>query len=283
MATRTSIRPRPVDVQKQLIIVRNLEELDSTDGIREAELVCVQVRHHSTAKDAVQALALQEDAEYRVVDCIRHMRTRRNTARTSLCLRLAVSPPTIGTTFLSSRSRSHTSTEEVRSSIAIATVTLQHRCTDYTACQPGWQHESPSPGTGSSLTIICLPAGGVGYQVDGYVEYDLDNDDEDWLEKYNQGQTRLQSVKLERMLWKLDVACGEATDRVLTAAGAGPCASQSRQPAAPPADPHHLLQVQHLQPCEHQHAMATSLPDASMLLLPQVPPKQRRTLPPRWQ
>jgi enhancer of polycomb-like protein len=39
MATRTSIRPRPVDVQKQLVIVRNLEDLDSTDGIREAELV----------------------------------------------------------------------------------------------------------------------------------------------------------------------------------------------------------------------------------------------------
>jgi hypothetical protein len=51
------------------------------------------------------------------------------------------------------------------------------------------------------------------------VEYDLDNDDEDWLEKYNQGQSRLASEKLERMLWKLEVSCADATDRVLTTAG----------------------------------------------------------------
>ena len=29
------------------------------------------------------------------------------------------------------------------------------------------------------------------------VEYDLDNDDEDWLEKYNDGQNRLPAEKLE--------------------------------------------------------------------------------------
>ncbi len=91
----------------------------------------------------------------------------------------------------------------------------------------------------------------MGYQVDGYVEYDLDNDDEDWLEKYNQGQTRLQSVKLERMLWKLDVACGEATDRVLTAAGAGPCASPGNLLIHQQISLHHLLQSQHLKCCQH--------------------------------
>ncbi len=33
MATRTSFRPRPVDVNKQLTIVRDLSELDTTDGL----------------------------------------------------------------------------------------------------------------------------------------------------------------------------------------------------------------------------------------------------------
>ena len=32
------------------------------------------------------------------------------------------------------------------------------------------------------------------------VEYDLDNDDEDWLEAYNDGQNRLPAEKLELMI-----------------------------------------------------------------------------------
>ena len=54
------------------------------------------------------------------------------------------------------------------------------------------------------------------------VEYDLDNDDEDWLEKYNDGQNRLPAEKLEVMISKLEVACGEANDAqmAITAAAA---------------------------------------------------------------
>jgi len=33
--TRTSIRPRPVDINKQLTIVRDIGELDTTDGLKE--------------------------------------------------------------------------------------------------------------------------------------------------------------------------------------------------------------------------------------------------------
>ena len=44
------------------------------------------------------------------------------------------------------------------------------------------------------------------------VEYDLDNDDEDWLEAYNDGQNRLPAEKLELMIWKLEIACGEANE-----------------------------------------------------------------------
>ncbi|WIA18855.1 hypothetical protein OEZ85_003533 [Tetradesmus obliquus] len=54
------------------------------------------------------------------------------------------------------------------------------------------------------------------------VEYDLDNEDEDWLATYNLGRTRLNDVLFERMLWKLELECAAATEHALTAAGAGP-------------------------------------------------------------
>jgi enhancer of polycomb-like protein len=44
------------------------------------------------------------------------------------------------------------------------------------------------------------------------VEYDLDNDDEDWLTEYNDGQNRLPAEKLESMIWKLEIHCGEANE-----------------------------------------------------------------------
>lgn len=47
------------------------------------------------------------------------------------------------------------------------------------------------------------------------VEYDLDNEDEDWLEKYNDGQNRLPAEKLEVMIWKLELACGEANEQIM--------------------------------------------------------------------
>lgn len=47
---------------------------------------------------------------------------------------------------------------------------------------------------------------------DDVVEYDLDNDDEDWLVEYNNGQNRLPAEKFEAMVWRLEVACGEANE-----------------------------------------------------------------------
>ena len=47
------------------------------------------------------------------------------------------------------------------------------------------------------------------------MEYDLDNEDEDWLTTYNDGQNRLPAEKFEAMIWKLEVRCGEATETAM--------------------------------------------------------------------
>lgn len=44
--TRTSFRPRPLDINRQLPIVRDLSELDSTDG-----LVSREITHNHEALD----------------------------------------------------------------------------------------------------------------------------------------------------------------------------------------------------------------------------------------
>jgi len=61
--------------------------------------------------------------------------------------------------------------------------------------------------------------GGVAYRDDDLVEYDLDNDDEDWLEAFNRHQdSRLSDTKFERMLWKLELAWAESAEATLTPA-----------------------------------------------------------------
>mmetsp|Transcript_12554 Transcript_12554/g.41388 ORF Transcript_12554/g.41388 Transcript_12554/m.41388 type:complete len:475 (+) Transcript_12554:175-1599(+) len=52
-------------------------------------------------------------------------------------------------------------------------------------------------------------------QSSDFVQYDLDNEDEDWLKSYNDGQNRLPPEKFELMLWRLETACEEATERAL--------------------------------------------------------------------
>ena len=59
MTTRTSFRPRPLDITKQLAIVRDLEDLDSADG-----LVSRDVTHNHEALD-------KENEEVRSIFCRR--------------------------------------------------------------------------------------------------------------------------------------------------------------------------------------------------------------------
>jgi hypothetical protein len=67
--------------------------------------------------------------------------------------------------------------------------------------------------------------GGVGYLDERFVEYDLDSEDERWLGALNGGQDRLPPRRLESLIWRLELANAETTDRALAGAGA---------PVAPP-------------------------------------------------
>jgi hypothetical protein len=95
---------------------------------------------------------------------------------------------------------------------------------------------------------VCC-AGGSNFAVPDYVEYDLDNEDEDWLQAFNRtgasssskptgtgtaggatavpssavagaaggavcegGEQRLSDVRLERMLWRLELAWAESVE-----------------------------------------------------------------------
>jgi len=53
------------------------------------------------------------------------------------------------------------------------------------------------------------------------VEYDVDTDDDRWLENINRGQDRLSHQKFELMISKLEHANAKANDRTLSAAGEG--------------------------------------------------------------
>lgn len=54
------------------------------------------------------------------------------------------------------------------------------------------------------------------------MEYDLDSEDERWLETFNGNQERLTEEKFEMMIWKLDAGNAAANDRVWAMSGAAP-------------------------------------------------------------
>ncbi len=63
-------------------------------------------------------------------------------------------------------------------------------------------------------------AGGIGYHDERFIEYDLDKEDEEWLEAFNRGQEdRLPARRMELLMWRLECANAEATDSALAAAG----------------------------------------------------------------
>lgn len=117
--------------------------------------------------------------------------------------------------------------------VSVVAVDLQPKQAIQEPHQPG--KEIPIPGVTivPTYAIDYLPTfrerntyirgkGGDGYHDPTYVEYDLDSEDERWLEEFNGDQERLSVHKFEMMLWKLDVHNAEATDRVLTLSGCQP-------------------------------------------------------------
>lgn len=66
----------------------------------------------------------------------------------------------------------------------------------------------------------------MGWARDDYVEYDLDNEDEDWLEAFNGGPpgstgvARLAEDKFEAMLYRLEVSNAEANQHLMGDSGA---------------------------------------------------------------
>lgn len=47
------------------------------------------------------------------------------------------------------------------------------------------------------------------------MDYDLAEEDRQWLDAFNMGQERLPYRRLELLLWRLDTANAEATDTIL--------------------------------------------------------------------
>lgn len=62
-------------------------------------------------------------------------------------------------------------------------------------------------------------AGGFGHKDENFVEYDLDERDLEWLEKFNNGQDKLPARRFELLLWRLEMINAEANERHTTAAG----------------------------------------------------------------
>ncbi|GIL51503.1 hypothetical protein Vafri_7475 [Volvox africanus] len=155
MATRTSIRPRPVDTSRQLNIVRDFAELDKTD-----DLDASQPQPPAAAFEQPPAGSQKKKKEVKEIPV-----------------------------------------PEVR---IVAGYTREY------------------------LPLFRIPdtyirgKGGVGWAREDYCEYDLDNDDEDWLEAFNEGAAnRLSEEKFELMLWRLETANAEANQRVMSEAGSG--------------------------------------------------------------
>lgn len=79
-------------------------------------------------------------------------------------------------------------------------------------------HKLGRPGCIFSI-LMATYTGGIGYLDERFIEYDLDPEDENWLEAFNRGQQRLPVRRFELLLWRLEVANADATDAALAAAG----------------------------------------------------------------
>ncbi|GMH45154.1 hypothetical protein BSKO_13111 [Bryopsis sp. KO-2023] len=178
MASRVSFRPRPLDVNKPLCVVKDLAELDSSDA-----LVSRDVTHNHEALD-------KNNEEVQMV------KTDKNRKGKEIPIPLVRQVPTYEEDYLPIFDKPET---------------------------------------------YLRGKGGTGFADNDFVEYDIDTEDEEWVENLNKGQPRLNEGKFERMLWKLELACSAATEKTLRAAGAS---LAERRSSAAAASVEHLTQDQ---------------------------------------
>ena len=164
IATRTSFRPRPLDVNKPLKIVRNLDDLDHRGDPNAGR----GVTHGHEALDADNEAVLRVKGDGK-----------------------AAAAADIPIPHIS----------------AVDTYEQDYR-PDYRRCI-------------SYKRSGLIPAAP---QAQEFVQYDLDSDDEEWLEEFRcdtlPGDGRLPAETFELMLWKLEVVCRQETEQAFTAAGA---------------------------------------------------------------
>mmetsp|Transcript_10442 Transcript_10442/g.29715 ORF Transcript_10442/g.29715 Transcript_10442/m.29715 type:complete len:525 (-) Transcript_10442:261-1835(-) len=155
--TRLSFRPRPLDITKQLEIVRDSKELDDQDGN-----VSRQITHSHEALDAENEQVLM----------VQNKKARGGKE---------IPIPEVG--FVPTYKKDY--------------YPLYKPPVTYLHGKPGQSYYGPN-----------------------FVEYNLEMDDLKWLDDYTGHTGILTEENFELMLWKLEVACAEATDRTLVAAGA---------------------------------------------------------------
>ncbi len=165
VATRTSFRPRPLDVNKPLKIVRNTEDLDNR-GDPNAGGRGVTHGHEALDADNEAVLRVKGDG--------------------GKAAAADIPIPHINVV--------DTYEQDYRPDFK--------RCISYKR---------------SGLVPEAAPA-------QEFVQYDLDSDDEEWLEGFRSdtlpGDGRLPAETFELMLWKLEVVCRKETEEAFTAAGA---------------------------------------------------------------
>ncbi|CAG9465303.1 unnamed protein product [Pedinophyceae sp. YPF-701] len=198
--TRTNFRPRPLDVQRKLTIVRNRSELDARD--------------EGDGQGGDQATVLTGDD-------------------TRPAGKGAAHHPESGAPVQQSKNPD----AEAQAAVAAAT----HA--DHGAA--GKVVEIPVPAIRQVPTYegdykptfrpprTYLRRRGVGgFRSEIYINYDLDAQDVEWLDKFNAGQNRLAPDKMEAMMFRLEMLNKRMTEDALLMAGASLTERQSHQACA---------------------------------------------------
>eukprot|EP01025_Chloroclados_australasicus_P044792 TRINITY_DN4880_c1_g2_i10.p1 TRINITY_DN4880_c1_g2~~TRINITY_DN4880_c1_g2_i10.p1 ORF type:complete len:517 (-),score=58.25 TRINITY_DN4880_c1_g2_i10:783-2228(-) len=170
-ATRTGMRPRQLDFNKQLNIVRNIEDLDSPDT------------NNAGSNDPPTTVPVTEQQQVASGPPVQPFNIQAKDGQQG-SKRKSRNIPIPKVKELPNYEREH--------------LPLYHPPDTY-------------------VKSVLVPGEPV------FVEYDIDQQDEEWLNKYNCGtfNDKLSPQMFEEVMWRLESMCAEATDKSLAACGAG--------------------------------------------------------------